>query len=173
MYSNIIERTKKQDTNKLKLIDILVMISKGELKKGTTFRDKEIGVKISEFLLGETALNEKWLNEEYELIEAECKHEWKKYSLGRLGGITENHRKCKKCGIDEIEAEENTTEKIKELDTDSFYDEIKGYETLDCESAVLGITDKLNEVINKVNAQTAVLLAQEKQIKEINEQLDY
>jgi len=48
--------------------------------------------------------------------------------------------------------------------------EIKGYETLDCESAVLGITDKLNEVINKVNAQTTVLLAQDKEIKE---QLDY
>ena len=119
--------------------------------------------------------------DELEIIEAECKHEWKKYSLGRLGGITGNHKFCVKCGIDEIEPDHftdvgkmaNNTYKIEELDTDSFYDEIKGYETLDCESAVLGITDKLNEVINKVNAQTEVLLAQEKEIEEIKEQLNY
>ena len=35
------------------------------------------------------------------------------------------------------------------------------------------VCNKLNEVINKVNAQTEVLLAQEKEIKEIKEQLNY
>lgn len=45
----------------------------------------------------------------------------------------------------------DATEKIEELDVDSFYDEIKGYETLDFESAVLGITDKINEVIRRIN----------------------
>ena len=129
----------------MKLIDILNMISKGELKEGTTFRDKEIGIKISEFLLGETALNEKWLNEEYELIEPECKHVWKKYSLGRLGGMTENHRWCKKCGIDEIEyAEENTTEKIEELDN---YDWQEG----DYDYQIEILYGKLNEVIRRIN----------------------
>ena len=53
----------------MKLIDILVMISKGELKEGTTFRDKETGMKISEFVLGKKELDENRLNEEYELIE--------------------------------------------------------------------------------------------------------
>lgn len=53
----------------MKLIDILNMISKGELKEGTTFRDKETGMKISEFVLGKKELSENRLNEEYELIE--------------------------------------------------------------------------------------------------------
>ena len=63
---------------------------------------------------------------------------------------------CKK-SIDKVQLihnilkEENTTYKIEELDVDSFYDEIKGYETLDFESAVLGITDKINEVIRRIN----------------------
>jgi hypothetical protein len=53
----------------MKLIDILVMISKGELKEGTTFRDKETGMKISEFVLGKKELGANRLNEEYEIIE--------------------------------------------------------------------------------------------------------
>ena len=38
---------------------------------------------------------------------------------------------------------------------------------------LLNIIDRLNKVINKVNIHSTVLLAQEKDIKEIQEELDY
>lgn len=142
----------------MKLIDILAKISKGELKEGAKVNliaDDYITYlyfdgEVIRFVATNNiyAFTCKDINDEdeYELIEPECKHVWKKYSLGRLGGITENHRKCKKCGIDEIEAEENATEKIKELD---FYD--YDYEDLEDYRTILTITDKLNEVIRRIN----------------------
>lgn len=126
----------------MKLIDILNMISKGELKEGTTFRDKETGMKISEFVLGKKELGEKRLNEEYELIEPK--------------------------EIDHFTDDGKMAEKIEELNFDDCdCDELKDNKT------IREIAYKLNEVINKVNVQTTVLLAQEKEIKEIKEQLDY
>ena len=111
----------------MKLIDILVMISKGELKEGTTFRDKETGMKISEFVLGKKELNENRLNEEYELIEPD-----------HFTDVGEMAEKIKELDISEMEIE-------------NFYD---------VEFIFTDIAYKLNEVINKVNAQTTVLLTQ-------------
>jgi hypothetical protein len=113
----------------MKLIDVLVMISKGELKEGTKiiFRDELYTLKKKELTKG-YGINPTF---------------FENYNLGALNEKVQL--------IDNILKEENTTYKIEELDTDSFYDEIKGYETLDCESAVLGITDKLNEVIRRIN----------------------
>ena len=111
----------------MKLIDILNMISKGELKEGTTFRDKETGMKISEFVLGKKELNENRLNEEYELIEPD-----------HFTDVGEMAEKIKELDISEMEIE-------------NFYD---------VEFIFTDIAYKLNEVINKVNAQTTVLLTQ-------------
>lgn len=139
----------------MELIDILNMISKGELKEGTKIMYKDIIYNYkngnvfdpkSGFGLMEDIYEEN-LNDELELIEAECKHEWKKYSLGRLGGITENHRRCKKCGIDEIEdvgKMANNTYEIEEL----IADEINGKSLAEALSIIGG---KLNEVIRYIN----------------------
>ena len=104
----------------MKLIDILNMISKGELKEGTTFRDKETGMKISDFALGKKELDENRLNEEYEIIEPKKP--------------------------DHFTDDGKMAEKIKELD---FYD--YDYEDLEDYGTILIITDKLNEVIRRIN----------------------
>ena len=174
---------------KLKLIDVLNMIAKGELKEGTKVKYKNIEWEYKTFgKEGEKDLVDKAnftlfeqfymdaLSEEVELIEPECKHEWN--SAGKLcGGIQTTHKVCKICGLEE-ETEDNhfadvgkmaeptDNTKIEELDKEEML-----CLTLQCAIAVL--TDKLNEVINKVNAQTTVILAQKKDIDEIQEQLDY
>ena len=105
----------------MKLIDILNMISKGELKEGTTIRDKEKGMKISEFVLGEKELNENRLNEEYELIEPKEPDHFT--DVGKMA------------------------EKIKELDISEM--EIENFQ--DVEFIFTDIACKLNEVIRRIN----------------------
>ena len=132
------------------------------------------------------------ISSEVELIEphepTECEHEWK------IGGIRDTidplevvaFQHCEKCGMTKImetKKQENHKEaehfrddtkmieptdntKIEELDKEEML-----CLTLQCAIAVL--TDKLNDVINKVNIHSTVLLAQEKDIKEIQEELDY
>lgn len=78
----------------MKLIDILNMISKGELKEGTTFRDKETGMKISEFVLGKKELGANRLNEEYEIIEPD-----------HFTDVGEMAEKIKELDISEMEIE--------------------------------------------------------------------
>ena len=133
--------------NKYKLIDILVMISKGELKEGTkviyandiyTYDGDELRRMNGICLCEDTYLSN--LNDECELLEPDHFADGGKMA----------------------------TYKIEELNFDDCdCDELKDNDT------IREIAYKLNEVINKVNVQTTVLLAQEKEIKEIKEQLDY
>lgn len=143
----------------MKLIDVLVMISKGELKEGTKVKCPKNGnesVWVFRIRDGYNRLIDEeehyyldpvfFINEEVELIEPECEHEWAKYSLGRLGGWTEFRRRCKKCGVDEEEPTDNTTEKIEEL----VADEINGKSLAEALSIIGG---KLNEVIRYINKE--------------------
>ena len=113
---------------KLKLIDILNKIANGELKEGTKVKiidggeeftyercitdieNHELVNKEGEYIFENYHID--IISDEVELIEpqepTECEHEWKRYSLGRLGQRTENHRYCSKCGADEIEPTDNT-----------------------------------------------------------------
>ena len=129
----------------MKLIDVLVMISKGELKEGTkviydndiyTYDGDELRRMNGICLCEDTYLSN--LNDECELLEPD---------LFTDGG-------------------EMATYKIEELDKEEIMH-------LTLPSAIAVITDVLNKAINKVNVHSTVLLAQEKEIKEIKEQLDY
>lgn len=144
----------------MKLIDILNMISKGELKEGTKVKYKNIeweyktfGNKGEKDLVdrGNFTLFEQFymdaLSEEVELIEPPCEH-------GCIADVGKS-----------IEPTDNT--KIEELNIDF------GNEIITCNHFQILATNKLNEVINKVNAQTEVILAHRKDIDEIKERLDY
>lgn len=115
--------------NKLKLIDILNKIANGELKEGIKIRGGKFEFTCDTYFWANQVDFYKDLNTEVELIEPEC--------ISNVGKTSE--------------ATDNT--KIEELDVDSFYDNIKGYETLDFEGAVLGISDKLNEVIRYIKKE--------------------
>ena len=141
---------------KLKLIDVLNMIANGELKEGTkvkydeeiyTFNDEnELERELGFSILTDIYMNN--LNNEVELLEPECKHEWN--SAGKLcGGIQTTHKVCKKCGFEEITEkrifeEEKTSEptKIEEIQSPEIYGGITYH-----------IIDKLNEVIRKLNKE--------------------
>jgi hypothetical protein len=118
----VILRTVKNGGKEMRLIDILNMISIGELEKGTKIKYK---LSIDSYIMLIFDGNS-----------LKCEKNNKNFSFD----YADTQAEC-----------ELIEEKIKELDVDSFYDDIKGYETLDCESAVLGITDKLNEVIRRIN----------------------
>jgi hypothetical protein len=154
----MIEGLWEEKQDKLKLIDVLNMIAKGELKEGTkvkvrenmySFNDNDLKREDDEdFVI--TVFEEHSfavLDIEVELIEPPCEHE----CIADIGKS--------------IEPADNT--KIEELNIDF------GNEIITCNHFQILATNKLNEVINKVNAQTTVLLAQDKYIKEIQEQLDY
>ena len=142
------ERERKSE-GKYKLIDILNKIANGELKEGTKvkylgdtylyYRDTLVRGE-DHHLLEDIYLNE--IREECELIEpqepTECEHEWENYTRRRIGeGTIRRFRRCVKCGLEEdIEPNDNTTEKIEEIN-------IKFELT----------TDKLNEVIRKINKE--------------------
>lgn len=134
----------------MKLIDVLVMISKGELKEGTKIRWD-----IYEYIY-----------KDGELVRKECGA-----SYYIFGDMETRHLNVE---VELIEPDHFTdvckmaTEKIEELDIDS-----TTWNDLYIEQKLNILFEKQNEVINKVNAQTTVLLAQEKEIKEIKEQLDY
>lgn len=129
----------------MKLIDVLVMISKGELKEGTkviydndiyTYDGDELRRMNGICLCEDTYLSN--LNDECELLEPDHFADGGKMA----------------------------TYKIEELDKEEIMH-------LTLPSAIAVITDVLNKAINKVNVHSTVLLAQEKEIKEIKEQLDY
>lgn len=129
----------------MKLIDILNMISKGELKEGTkliydndiyTYDGDELRRMNGICLCEDTYLSN--LNDECELLEPDHFADGGKMA----------------------------TYKIEELDKEEIMH-------LTLPSAIAVITDVLNKAINKVNVHSTVLLAQGKQIKDINEQLDY
>lgn len=150
------EQVSKSES-KYKLIDILNKIANGELKEGTKVKwgeeiytyhgdDELYRTKgTSDFdLWDEMYLGS--LNEEVELIEP--KH------LPDVGEM--------------IEPTDNT--KIEELVVDETDINCLGIHS---KTILLNIIDRLNKVINKVNIHSTVLLAQEKDIKEIQEELDY
>ena len=147
----------------LKLIDVLNMIAKGELKEGTkviwdvyeyTYKkgdcyDEYLERKVDKFnyvnvIDDMTLMN---LNAEVELIEPPCEHEWLDWETHRMGeGRIRRYRRCNKCGLEEdIEPTDNTTEKIEEYQKDKF----AMYSSTD-----MKLIDKLNEVIRKINELT-------------------
>lgn len=97
-----------------------------------------------------------------------------KFSYQNREGVYEDNEDCiyfrlkdlnEKCEL--IEPQEPTDNtKIEELDENKYI--LKGMADV-----VVDTFYKLNEVIKKVNTQTTVLLAQEKDIEDIKEQLDY
>ena len=148
----------------LKLIDVLNMIAKGELKEGTkvkcnnsTFEYRKLHKdsgrntldlysKNNTSLINATYLTP-ILSFEVELIEPPCEHEWKDIETHRMGeGIIRRFRRCVKCGLEEIEEcisdTEKTSEptKIEELKESEFY----------TEGAIIS---KLNEVIRVINKE--------------------
>jgi hypothetical protein len=138
----------KEKQDKLKLIDVLNMIAKGELKEGAimklgvleyTYKTGDFVRKNSHaesvYIFDEIGTED--LNTAVELIEPHCEHEW------------------------EVET---IPTKIEELGFNKI---------LTIEGNVISIINKLNELINKVNVQTEVILAHRKDIDEIKEQLDY
>lgn len=91
----------------------------------------------------------------------ECNHIWDNRLISAFSkekGEIVKMKECRKCGKWE-ETTDNT--KIEELEYDVGCEEVRK------------IMDKLNEVINKVNAQTTVVLAHQKDIEEIKNDLDY
>lgn len=151
---------------KLKLIDVLNMIAKGELKEGTKvkwrkmkyiFEDGELERKVNEETVNifEDMYCINLNDDEVELIEPPCEHEWENYEIHRIGeGRIIRFRRCNRCGLEE-ETEDNhfaddgkTSEpaKIEELDKEEML-----WLTQQCVIAVL--TDKLNEVIRVINKE--------------------
>jgi hypothetical protein len=163
----------------MKLIDILNMISKGELKEGTKVKIAGLdGYKNEyEFTNIPFELYDDKINR-YDLQDSKGNYVFDEFYLSALND-----------DVELIEPDHFTDvgkmEKIEELeDSDVLnipYRTIKF--SMDERTIQMYFSevvrrlkmhnDKLNEVINKVNTQTTVLLAQEKEIKEINEQLDY
>lgn len=145
----------KEKQDKLKLIDVLNMIAKGELKEGTKFVYRgNMYIWEDNAILNTTNLDafdiadRSDLNMELYLIEPPCEHEWKDIETHRMGeGRIRRYRRCNKCGLEEetdkcIPDEGKTSElsKIEELEECEFY----------TEGAIVA---KLNEVIRKINKE--------------------
>lgn len=155
---------------KCKLIDILNKIANGELKEGTKvkFRGREYEYKSIDdddskdlFDSDDNTILDSYfitvVSDEVEIIEPPCEHEWENYETHRIGeGLINKGRRCKKCGLEEVTEERNVeadktieptdNTKIEELDKEEML-----CLTLQCAIAVL--TDKLNEVIRKINKE--------------------
>ena len=145
----------------MKLIDILNKIANGELKEGTKVKwDDDIYIYIDKRNLirdgSMNLLDDIWisnLNDEVELIELPCEHEWEIETIRNGIGDLRRFRRCVKCGFREeaykcISDEGKTSEptKIEELDKEEML-----CLTQQCVIAVL--TDKLNEVIRVINKE--------------------
>ena len=155
--------TTQQVTGKLKLIDVLNKIANGELKEGTKVKllhDNTIYKLDCDELVREGDYKEIFelyclevLAEEVELIKpeepTECEHEWEEYGMYNTKTKEDKHfRKCIKCDLEEeIEPSGDTTEKIEELNID-FANEI-----ILCNHFQILATNKLNEVIRKINKE--------------------
>lgn len=167
--------------DKLKLIDVLNMIANGELKQNTQiiWNDTEYilrdGIFLRYidfpnariFLLEDMAekyrKDSEWLNDEVELIEPPCEHEWLDWETRRMGeGRIRRYRRCNKCGLEE-ETEDNHFADVGKMAEPTKIEELKYDVTdLDClgihnKTISINIADKLNEVIRMVNAITSLL----------------
>ena len=161
---------------KLKLIDVLNMIAKGELKEGTKvkykktvftyfrrFEDEELdlyengGDNIRGFI---NRLSD--LSIEVELKEPPCEHEWKDIETHRMGeGTIRRFRRCEKCGLEEVTEERNVgaDKTIEELDILEIEDS-QNIDNLglansigDLNNAIREIQHKINEVIRVINKE--------------------
>lgn len=158
-----------EECSKLKLIDILNMITKGELKTGTkvilhtgmykgenhqiidlTYKANDLLTQNEKNIFNIMNLN--ILNDECEIIEPSCEHEWEVETLRNTTGNVRVFRKCVKCGLKE---EAKYTDKIGELNI-----EFKNNYTIanenaqviaDITTAILKMRTKLNEVIRVIN----------------------
>ena len=160
----------KEKQDKLKLIDVLNMIAKGELKEGTKFVYRgNMYIWEDNAILNTTNLDafdiadRSDLNMELELIEPPCEHEWKDIETHRMGeGIIRRFRRCVKCGLEE-ETEDNHFADVGKMAEPTKIEELKYDVTdLDClgihnKTISINIADKLNEVIRMVNAITSLL----------------
>ena len=165
-----VESKLSEQVSKLKLIDVLNMIAKGELKEGTkvkvrenmySFNDNDLKREDDEdFVI--TVFEENTfavLDIEVELIEPPCEHEWENYETHRIGeGIIRKGRRCKKCGLEEVTEQRISDEgktleptKIKELNLSM--DNGKGTGHMFTRLAEETIVNKLNEVIRKINKE--------------------
>ena len=164
---------------KLKLIDVLNMIAKGELKEGT-----KVGLRNNVYTFerhywndaslslfrsnGKQSVFEDFclshiLNDEVELIEPPCEHEWLDWETHRMGeGRIRRYRRCNKCGLEEEtdvgkSIEPSKIEELKQLDMDFAEIDFQSHEEYArCAIQVLARhmikqIDKLNEVIRKIN----------------------
>jgi hypothetical protein len=147
----------------MKLIDILNKIANGELKEGTKIKYKISKGSYIMFIMKDGSLKYEKNNYsvtfglpdlkiECELIEPD--------HFADVGKMAEHFREDTKM----IEPTDNT--KIAELD--SYY-----FSMRDATTKCWELYNKLNEVINKVNIHSTVLLAQEKDIEDIKNDLDY
>lgn len=161
----------KEKQDKLKLIDVLNMIANGELKEGTRVKylkniyiyKKYEGKNYASLYREEADSPEKdlfyderyifitvILNNEVELIEPSCEHEWLDWETHRMGeGIIKRFRRCEKCGLEEVTEERNVgadktiePSKIEEIQSPEIYGGI-----------TYRIIDKLNEVIRYINKE--------------------
>lgn len=149
----------KEKQDKLKLIDVLNMIAKGELKEGTKVRYEDVEYTYKKFdsqdndstdLISDSSCSifEDYfltsLQDEVELIEPSCEHEWLDWETHRMGeGRIRRYRRCNKCGLEEETNVGKPIEpsKIEELEiSDRYY-------------TVQEIIGKLNEVIRKINKE--------------------
>ena len=164
----------KEKQDKLKLIDVLNMIAKGELKEGTKVKWQKIEYIFEDGEL-EREGDEETVNifedmycinlndEKVELIEPPCEHEWLDWETHRMGeGRIRRYRRCNKCGLEE-ETEDNHFADVGKMVEELKYDEIwewdpygDGYEQeefVGTETAIKMIFNKLNEVIRKINKE--------------------
>ena len=154
----MIEGLWEEKQDKLKLIDVLNMIAKGELKEGTKVKYKGV-----EFIYEDNELYDDDgdniccymcdrfdLTIEVELIEPPCEHEWLDWETHRMGeGRIRRYRRCNKCGLEE-ETEDNHFADVGKMEN---IEELKLFE-LDQGTAIdYKIAFKLNEVIRKINKE--------------------
>ena len=147
----------KEKQDKLKLIDVLNMIAKGELKEGTKVRYKG-----AEFIYEDNELYDDDgdniccymcdrfdLTIEVELIEPPCEHEWLDWETHRMGeGRIRRYRRCNKCGLEEENDVGKPIEPSKIEELIDWYELPNG---LTSEEKIHIVWNKLNEVIRKIN----------------------
>lgn len=194
----MIEGFWRENKQKLKMLDVLNMMENGELQAGTKVIYKGLRFTYESPSLYDNEGDPIFLyindlpdlSRECELIEPkkECKHEWK------IGGIRDTIdplqvvaiERCKKCGMTKIietkkQGNYKKPEHIRE-DTKMIEDtqipeldisELEIEDVDDLAFAFANMCDQLNKAIRKANEQTKVILALEKDINDIKEQLDY
>ena len=145
----MIEGFWRENKPKLKMINVLDMIANGELKEGTKFVYRgDMYIWEDNMILNTT-----------------------NYATFDIADRSDLNTELELIEPEHIFKDTKMIEdtQIPELDISEL--EIEGVD--DLAFAFENMCDQLNKVIRKTNAQTTVLLSQEKEIKDIKEQLDY